>query len=419
MPTVSIIIPSYNHAPYIGETIRSALDQTFQDIEIIICDDASTDNSRDVVEQFKDKRIQTLFFENNREFNMRNEGLKKARGEYIALLNSDDKFERTKLEKQVSFLKEHSEVVAVFTKVFFIDDNSEIIYDENGNPIEKWFTCGNCSRYEWLKRFFSRGNCLCHPSVLMRKEFLLKADSYNPNLFLLSDMDLWIRLCFLGEIHIMNEKLTYMRWLKDNKNLSAPRQDTMNVVTYEMSKILEHYNSPFVSDNFNKIFRDYNGNDLKSEKLLYLINKAYETRKFSHHLFASDLFYNLLMEQKSLEKLQSIDPSIRKQFFSMLGDIDFSRFIENRGSKKYQKSSKVGNEEKRVPEASRSKETGKGLSPPGGKYDKVASENKILKEKLTAVYNSITWKTGNIFIRPLAILHQGFLRIFRRQPPDA
>ena len=106
LPTVSVIIPTYNRAHLVGRAIRSVLAQTFQDFEIIVVDDASTDNTEEVIRAFGDPRIIFLHQETNRGPSAaRNTGIRASRGEYIAFLDSDDGWLPRKLEKQLDMFR--------------------------------------------------------------------------------------------------------------------------------------------------------------------------------------------------------------------------------------------------------------------------------------------------------------------------
>ena len=109
-PTVSIIIPTYNRAHFLGEAIQSVLDQTYQDFEIIVIDDASTDNTEELVKSFGDERIRYIRLKENSGASSvpRNTGLRAARGEYIAFLDSDDRWFPTKLTKQMGLIAAHN-----------------------------------------------------------------------------------------------------------------------------------------------------------------------------------------------------------------------------------------------------------------------------------------------------------------------
>lgn len=95
---VSVIIPTYNYGRFLGEAIQSVLDQTFTDFELIVVDDGSTDNTKEVVSSFKDSRIKYIFQENCGVSAAQNTGIRASTGEYIAILGSDDKWFPENLE---------------------------------------------------------------------------------------------------------------------------------------------------------------------------------------------------------------------------------------------------------------------------------------------------------------------------------
>lgn len=117
-PTVSVIIPTYNRAHLVARAIQSVLNQTYQDFEIIIVDDASTDNTEEVVKSFNDKRVGYMQLNENSGTSAvpRNTAIKTARGKYIAFQDSDDEWLPEKLKKQVKVFKNVlAEVGIVYT----------------------------------------------------------------------------------------------------------------------------------------------------------------------------------------------------------------------------------------------------------------------------------------------------------------
>ena len=131
-PTVSVVIASYNHEKYVAETIESVLNQTFQDFEIIITDDGSSDKTVEMIKQFSDPRINLFVFEKNKgACSALNNSIINSKGKYIACLNSDDSWELNKLEKQVKFLDENPDIGAVFTNAKIIDENGKDFENKN------------------------------------------------------------------------------------------------------------------------------------------------------------------------------------------------------------------------------------------------------------------------------------------------
>ena len=157
-PLVSVIIPSYNHEAFIEECIQSVLDQTFQDFEIVITDDGSTDGMVEKIKRFSDPRIRLFEHAKNEGASIAaNNCLRHARGEYIAMLSSDDAWLPEKLEIQVDYLQNHPEIYAVFTKINWIDENSELITEPDFYYKDIFNNAENRSRYEWLHLFFFQG----------------------------------------------------------------------------------------------------------------------------------------------------------------------------------------------------------------------------------------------------------------------
>src|SRR5436190_19138080 len=131
-PLVSVIIPSYNHEKFVKECIESVLNQTFQDFEIIITDDSSTDRTVEIIKSFKDPRIKLFVHSQNRGACVAtNNCIRHSKGRYIAMLSSDDAWYPEKLTIQVRYMEDHPNIAAVFGKVDWIDENGNFITDED------------------------------------------------------------------------------------------------------------------------------------------------------------------------------------------------------------------------------------------------------------------------------------------------
>jgi glycosyltransferase involved in cell wall biosynthesis len=129
---VSVLIKSYNHAQFVAQTIQSVLDQSFQDFEIVVTDDGSTDGTPDVIRSFADPRISLDVLPSNRGISAAmNATLARARGELVAILNSDDYALPDRLEWQVAFFDAHPDMGAVFTM--------PKVVDESGAPTASFF----------------------------------------------------------------------------------------------------------------------------------------------------------------------------------------------------------------------------------------------------------------------------------------
>lgn len=125
MKKVSIIIPVYNADKYIADTVRSALNQTYKNFEILIIDDATQDRSIEICQQFTDPRIKIIRQQNRGLAGARNTGIRHAQGEYLAFLDADDLWLPEKLEKHVEHLENAPNVGVSFSRSAFIDENGQ------------------------------------------------------------------------------------------------------------------------------------------------------------------------------------------------------------------------------------------------------------------------------------------------------
>ena len=127
MPRVSVIIPSYNCARYLGRAIDSACEQTYMDYEIVLVDDGSTDDTKDVAMQYGQK-VTYLYQQNQGLSAARNQGISKASGELLAYLDADDMWYPEKLERQVAFLDAHPECGIVHSEMSIINEQDEVLH---------------------------------------------------------------------------------------------------------------------------------------------------------------------------------------------------------------------------------------------------------------------------------------------------
>ena len=132
MPRVSIIIPSYNHAAYIGEAVESVLKQTSTDLELIVVDDGSKDNSLEVLAAVQDPRLVVVAQENRGAHAAINRGLQMASGEYLAILNSDDAYHPRRLEKACALLDSDPRLALVGSHILIVDEKGSQLGIKHG-----------------------------------------------------------------------------------------------------------------------------------------------------------------------------------------------------------------------------------------------------------------------------------------------
>ena len=240
-PRVSVVLASYNHASFVREAVDSVLTQSFADLELVITDDGSSDGTAEVIRGICDPRLRFhAFTENQGACVAMNDAIGRAQGQYIAVLNSDDFFLPGKLQQQVDFLDTHGMVGAVFGLPQFIDEHGRLLRT-GSHAFGQTFSPKNRTRVEWLRHFFHHGNCLCHPTVMVRRACYEKAGLFDRLLMQLPDLDMWVRFCRDFEIYILPAPLTAFRILDRERNVSARSREKLARCGWESALILQHY----------------------------------------------------------------------------------------------------------------------------------------------------------------------------------
>ena len=253
IPKVSVVLTSYNHAAYVAAAISSVLNQTFEDFELLIVDDGSADNSREIIRTFNDARIKFFLYEKNRgPVTAISAAVSSARGKYIAVHHSDDLWLPNKLARQVEFLDANPKYAACFTWVEFIDELGKVRELEDGDYYKNLFDQGNRSRAEWLNYFFHNANCLCHPSAMVRREAYEKFHLLDVHGFWqLPDYLMWVRLCFHADIFVLPERLTQFRLRRARQeNTSATTSDRLIRAELEFFFVAQEFIYNFTDNKF-------------------------------------------------------------------------------------------------------------------------------------------------------------------------
>lgn len=214
-PIVSIVLPTYNRANYIINSINSVLNQTYKNFELIIIDDGSIDNTKNIIKKnFYDFRIKYYYFKKKLGCSYaRNKGIKLSSGRYIAFQDSDDIWLPTKLEKQIKLIELCSnDTGVVYTKFFRIENGKKYIIPNNNNLLKEGYI------YESLLA----GNFIGTPTMLVKRECFERVGMFDIKLKRLIDWDLCLRISKYYEFKFINEPLVISYFT--NESISSNRK---------------------------------------------------------------------------------------------------------------------------------------------------------------------------------------------------
>jgi GT2 family glycosyltransferase len=200
-PAVSIVMPTYNRAHLIAETVNSVIAQTFKNWELIVIDDGSTDNTSDVLLNLNDQRIQYLFFPHSGMLGkLRNIGIKLSKGQYIAFLDSDDLWAPDKLDSQISELEANPNFDFCLTNAEQFGDGAvttNVIADQRGNLLDPFL----------LKNRFT----FFVASLIFRSRVVATTGLLNEHYRLCADIDFFIRMIADSQGVVLQQKLVKIR----------------------------------------------------------------------------------------------------------------------------------------------------------------------------------------------------------------
>ena len=207
-PLVSVIMPTYNHAQFIGDAIESVINQTWQTWEMLIIDDGSTDNTKSVVQSYvsKDSRIKYFALGQNsgRAAVARNYGINNSKGKYVAFLDSDDMWKPTKIEKQIELLENDDNIFMVYSRYIVIKNGIFLRI----LPKRKKLRAGNV-----FVPLFLSNNFIGSSSVLLRN--IVKENNYlfdtDIGLRAIEDYALWLEIAKNKQIAYIDEPLVVYR----------------------------------------------------------------------------------------------------------------------------------------------------------------------------------------------------------------
>jgi glycosyltransferase involved in cell wall biosynthesis len=209
-------MPTYNHAQFIENSVKSVINQTYKNWELIIIDNYSKDNTEEIVNFFDNPKIKYIKFRNNGIIAAsRNLGIKESVGEWVAFLDSDDVWYPSKLEKMRQAIIENPEMILVC-------HNGRQV--NNGAP-GKILRCGSFFNNNMYERLLFKGNMLFTSALVIKREILLSTGGFSEKkeFVTVEDYEYWIRLAKVGKFHFMNDVLGEIHKHGDNESLNAER----------------------------------------------------------------------------------------------------------------------------------------------------------------------------------------------------
>ena len=319
---VSVLMVNYNHADTIEQSIRSVLEQTYSKLQLIIVDDGSTDNSVEIINSIEDPRIEVYEEKENKQIcAVTNIGMKKVRGEYFAGIDSDDLWEKNKLELQVEYLKEHPEHKICFTHVSIIDENDQVVDSE----LEKLYAVDYERQEEWLETFFFLGNCLPMTSVLMTTKIMVEIGDFNIAYRQLHDFDYWIRIAKRYPMAVIPKKLARIRRYESETNNSNISEKNTTRTYNEYVDIRRHFFDEMSDEVLKKTFGKYfkNGNaesreELECEKAFLLCSPLGQGKAISN--VGIEYFVNLFQNKMMTDILDKNYGLNAKKFYELTGE---------------------------------------------------------------------------------------------------
>jgi glycosyltransferase involved in cell wall biosynthesis len=283
-PIISVIIPVYNSQKYLDKAIKSILNQTFKDFELLIIDDGSSDDSIKIILSFNDDRIKIFRKEHRGLVETLNFGIRQSRAEWIAIMHSDDISDCRRLELQYNYIKDRKNVV-VGSSYYVINENDKILFKtllpEQNNEI---------------KEKLLMQNVIIHSSVMFNSEHIKNHGAYNP-IKNTEDYDLWLRLFRDTKFYNFPVPLLYYR--KHDGSLSSSRKNK-KYTGKQCYYVLKRNADNLISRNDLEIFEGiwnvlYNSVSAGRELILKnILNSAVSKRLKMKYLLMSLLGRNLI-----------------------------------------------------------------------------------------------------------------------------
>lgn len=312
-PLVSVCIPAYNAEQTISRTLDSIVNQDYKNLEIIVSDNHSTDNTAIIVKQYEKYNVK-YFLNPTRPEDLINTSsvvsnfnysISLATGEYIAIYHADDIYDRTIIDREVRFLQENESAGCVFTSSHLIDEYDKILKAEIG-IIPNEIIIKKIIDYDTLLNSIILSEYhLMYPTLMIRSKALSIVGNLNPTESMVSDIEYYLRLARWKPIGLINEKLHYYRTLIDLKYKPIDRK--VELIRHYVRFIEEYIKLPEIIPHVKASSLKYYEMLICSRKIFlaryyFLNNKEDEARK----LLESYKYEYILMSWKRKKGLQAM-----------------------------------------------------------------------------------------------------------------
>lgn len=305
---------NYNNGQFLREGIESVLSQTYGNIELILSDDGSDDDSREIMKSYGDERIQLVLEEQNTAFRVVEKTYRLAQGKYILCISSDDMLCRDAIKTYVAWMESHQDYAACFSI-------PEIIGTSVKND---WFQRENGSRFYWMLQFFKRGNGLCCPGVFFRRDIWNELGGFRFQFRQTQDYELWLRLVQKYNLFVYQEK-SLVKYRIHDGNISRVTMETFARQTIEKAyiylEVIEAMDRKFFEETFSGELVypvDAEEYSLTCEKMMALV-RSDEIPMITKCFY----YFKHCMEEEFVQHIEKDYHFIRKELYELTGKYNF------------------------------------------------------------------------------------------------
>ena len=314
-PKVSIIMPVFNAAKYLDETINSILNQTYDDFEFLIIDDGSTDNSLEILNSYKDSRITILKNERNIGYvKTLNKLIKISKGEYIARQDNDDISLPNRIEKQVFFLNENPDISVCGTNAYIFGKKIKITRMPTTD--------------DEIRAYMIINNPMIHPTIMIRKSIFdeLDINRYNEDLCPAEDYAMWFEISKKSKLANLSQPLLKYRWHENNTS-QIKKTIQIEKANQIRKEILDYSLSFQMSKEEMNLFKTLSdtefANELNIKSIEEILKKILKKNKevcYYNNSVLTNLFFlfwtKILLKTKNISLIKKISLYFKSSLFN-------------------------------------------------------------------------------------------------------